>query len=393
MTSKAIEKKIFIRIKNVIRKSTALIHKPLFLGNEKKYLSECINSSYVSSSQGGKFIDKFEKKLKKITNSPNIISVINATSGLQIALKLSGVKKNDEVLVPALTFVGTCNAIKYLDAVPHFVDSDIFKYGIDFKKLDIYLSNITKIKSNTCYNRKTGKKISAIIVVHLFGHPANLSEAIKISKKYKLKLIEDAAESIGSFYKKKHTGTFGIFGVLSFNGNKSITTGGGGALITRSAKLAKDARHLVNVSKLKHKFKLKHDKIGYNFSMPNLNAALGLAQVENLKKIISLKRKLYLKYQNSFKDMQDVTILKEPKNNYSNYWLQTLILKKYSSKILNKILKYINSKGIQVRPSWDLISDMNVYKNCPRMNLDGSKIIRDSIINLPSSPEIALENA
>lgn len=392
MKNKTIEKEIFRRIQNVTRKSTTLIHKPLFIGNEKKYLTECINSSYVSSSQGGKFIDKFEKKLKKITNSQNIISVINATAGLQIALKLSGVKKNHEVLVPALTFVGTCNAIKYLDAVPHFVDSDIFKYGIDFKKLDIYLSKITKIKSNICYNRKTGRKILAIIVVHLFGHPANLSEAMKISKKYKLKLIEDAAESIGSFYRKKHTGTFGLFGVLSFNGNKSITTGGGGALITRSAKLAKKAKHLVNVSKLKHKFKLKHDKVGYNFSMPNLNAALGLAQLENLKKIIFLKRKLYLRYQSNFKDMLDVTILKEPKNNYSNYWLQTLILKNYSLKILNKILNYINNKGIQVRPSWDLISDMSVYKNCPRMDLKGSKIIRESIINLPSSPEIVLEN-
>ena len=365
------------------------LHEPRFVGNEKKYLNECIDSSFVSPS-GGKFIEKFEKKIKNLTKSKYAISVVNGTAGLHLAIKAIGVKENEEILVPSLTFVGTCNAIIYANAIPHFVDSSLKTYGVDHNKLEKYLLNNTKIINGYCYNKNSKRKIKAIIVVHLFGHPAKIDSLTTLAKKYKLKIIEDAAESIGSFYKGKHTGTFGHLGVISFNGNKSLTTGGGGVIITNSKNLAKKIRFLSSTSKIKHQYKYIHQGIGYNYRLPNINAALGCAQLEKLKKIISSQRKLFAKYNKVFNNLESIEILREPKNSQSNYWLQTLVLKNKNKYHINSILRYINDRGYQIRPVWDLISEMKYYKKFPKMNLDKSKNIRASLINLPSSPEILI---
>ena len=383
-------KKIFSKLRLVVGKNSKLLHKPYLInGNEKKYLNECIDSSYVSGS-GGKFIDLFENKIKKLTKSKNAISVINATSGLHLALRVLGVKENDEVLVPALTFVGTCNPIVYLKATPHFIDSSLENYGVDSDKLDKYLKKKTIIKSGYCINKNTKRRIKAIIIVHLFGHSADLDPLIKVAKKYKLKVVEDAAESIGSYYKGRHTGTIGHVGVISFNGNKSLTTGGGGVVITNNKKIADQIRFLASTSKVKHAFKYLHHGLGYNYRLANLNAAIGCAQIEKLKKIINSHRKLFKIYKKVFSGINGIEILGEPKKCFSNFWLQTLILKKNKKVSINKLLEYLNKKGYQVRPTWDLISDMKFYKNFPKMNLSQSKEIRATIINLPSSPELII---
>ena len=386
----SLAKKIFTSLKSVVGKKSKLLHKPYLLkGNEKKYLNECIDSSFVSTS-GGKFIERFEKKIKNLTKSKYVISVVNGTSGLHLAIKAIGVMENEEILVPSLTFVGTCNAIIYSNAIPHFVDSSLKTYGIDHDKLDKYLSNNAKIINGYCYNKKSKRKIKAIIVVHLFGHPAKIDSLLTIAKKYKLKIIEDAAESIGSFYKGRHTGTIGDVGVISFNGNKSLTTGGGGAVITDNYSLAKKIKFLSSTSKIKHKYKYIHQGVGYNYRLSNISAALGCAQLEKLNKIIISQRKLFIKYKKVFRNFENIEILSEPKNSRSNYWLQTLVLKKKNKTHINSILQYINDRGYQVRPAWDLISEMKYYKKFPKMNLDKSREIRSSLINLPSSPEILI---
>ncbi len=385
-----LEKVIFKKLTSVIGKKSKLLHKPYLLnGNEKKYLSKCIDSSFVSPS-GGEFIYKFEDKIKRLTNSKYAVSVVNGTSGLHLALKAIGIKKDDEVLVPSLTFVGTCNSIIYSNATPHFVDSSLNSYGVDNIKLENYLAKNAKMISGVCYNKNTKKKIRAIIVVHLFGHPAEIGSIIRIAKKYKLKVIEDAAESIGSFYKGKHTGTIGHIGVISFNGNKSLTTGAGGVVITNSYSLAKKVKFLASTAKVKHAYKYLHKGVGFNYRLANINAALGCAQLEKLNKIISSQRKLFKKYKKVFENIENVEILDEPKNSKSNFWLQTLILKKRNKKKIESILKYVSKKGFQIRPTWDLISEIKFYKKFPKMNLDKSKEIRSSLINLPSSPEINL---
>ena len=384
-------KKIHSILRTVVGKNSKLLHKPYLLnGNEKKYLNECIDSSFVSPS-GGKFIRRFETKIKKITKAKFATSVVNGTSGLHLAIQAIGVKKDQEILVPSLTFVGTCNAITYANAIPHFVDSSLENYGIDYKKLDKYLSKNTKIINGVCFNKKSKRKIKAMIVVHLFGHPAKIDSLLVVAKKYKLKLIEDAAESIGSFHKGKHTGTIGHIGVISFNGNKSLTSGGGGVVLTNNRSLAKKINFLSSTSKIKHKYKYVHQGVGYNYRLSNLNAALGCAQLEKLKKIISSQRKLFVKYKNAFKNLENIEILDEPENSKSNYWLQTLILKKKNKGHIDYILNYINEKGYQARPTWDLISEMKYYNKFPKMNLDKSKDIRESLINLPSSPEILIK--
>jgi perosamine synthetase len=386
----SLAKKIFTSLKSVVGKKSKLLHKPYLLkGNEKKYLNECIDSSFVSTS-GGKFIERFEKKIKNLTKSKYVISVVNGTSGLHLAIKAIGVMENEEILVPSLTFVGTCNAIIYSNAIPHFVDSSLKTYGIDHDKLDKYLLNNTKIINGYCYNKKSKRKIKAIIVVHLFGHPAKIDSLLTIAKKYKLKIIEDAAESIGSFYKGRHTGTIGDVGVISFNGNKSLTTGGGGAVITDNYSLAKKIKFLSSTSKIKHKYKYIHQGVGYNYRLSNISAALGCAQLEKLNKIVISQRKLFIKYKKVFRNFENIEILSEPKNSRSNYWLQTLVLKKKNKTHINSILQYINDRGYQVRPAWDLISEMKYYKKFPKMNLDKSREIRSSLINLPSSPEILI---
>ena len=376
-------------IRKVIGKGPHQLHEPLFSGKEIKYLKNTINQNSVSSA--GQYVNKFEKKIKDYTKAKFAIAVVNGTQAIYISLKACGVKKDEEVLVPALTFVGTVNAISYLGAKPHFVDSQIKNFGIDCPKLENYLNKITIFRGGKYLNKLTGKVIKAIIPVHVFGHPCNIQSIIKIAKKFNLMVIEDAAEALGSFYKKKHLGTFGDTGCISFNGNKIITTGGGGMVVTNNKTLAKKIKHLTTTAKIKHKWEYIHDEIGYNFRMPNLNAALGLAQFEKIHIFLRAKRALFKKYFNVFNKMKGVSLYKESSNANSNYWLQALILNKNDVNLKNKILKESHKKLIYTRPVWRLISELKPYKKNQKMNLSGAKEIYNKTINLPSSQSLVLK--
>ena len=373
-------------IRKVVGNGVLKTHEPMVYGNEKKYLINTIKQNFFSSA--GNFVNKFEDKIKKITKAKYAIAVVNCTEAIHITLKACGVKRGDEVLVPSLTFIGTVNPITYLGATPHFVESSLDDFGVDCEKLEKYLSKIAVKKNNKLINKTTKKIIRALIPVHVFGHPCKIDNLKKIAKKNNLILIEDAAGAMGSFYKKKHLGTFGIAGCISFNGNKIATTGGGGAIITDNKSLAKKIYHLTTTSKQKHKWEYLHDGVGYNHRMSNLSAALGLAQLENLKKVLKFKRKLYSKYHQAFKSYEKGIIFKEPKNAKSNYWLQTLILDKKYSYLKNKILKETNKNYIFTRPAWKLISESIPYKKNQKMLLPVAKEIYNRVINLPSSKKI-----
>tara|TARA_B110000438_G_scaffold259700_1_gene269296 strand:- start:2546 stop:3712 length:1167 start_codon:yes stop_codon:yes gene_type:complete len=382
--------KIFIqKIQKVIGKGSHQLHEPLFAGKERKYLQHTINQNFVSTA--GQYVNEFEEKIKKFTKAKYAIAVVNGTQAIHIALQVCGVKKNDEVLIPALTFVATANAVSYLGAKPHFVDSQMENFGIDCKKLEKYLNEITKIKKKKCINKLTGNIIKAIVPVHVFGHPCDIQGVIKVAKKFNLAVVEDAAGALGSFYNKKHLGTFGSIGCFSFNGNKIITTGGGGMVITNKSNFAKKIKHLTTTAKRKHKWEYIHDEIGYNFRMPNLNAALGLAQLEKIHIFIKAKKKLFKKYFNIFEKEKDISVFKQPDNSNSNYWLQTLVLKKKNIKLKNEILKELHKNSIRARPAWKLISELKPYKKYQKMNLSGSKKIYNSIINIPSSQSLILK--
>jgi aminotransferase in exopolysaccharide biosynthesis len=376
-------------VQATIGKGRKELHDPLFIGNELKYLRETIKNSFVSNK--GKHTDLFEKKIKRYTGAKFAIALVSGTQAIYIALKVFGVKKNQEVLVPALTFIGTVNAIDYLSAEPHFVDSNIRDFGIDCDKLENYLKKIVIFKNKKSINKYSGRVISAIIPVHIFGHACDIVKIKKIAKKYNLIVIEDSAEALGSFYKNKHLGTFGDAGCISFNGNKIMTTGGGGAIITNNKKIAKKILHLVTTSKIYHKWEYIHDEIGYNFRMPSLNAALGLAQLEKINLFIKSKRDLFLRYKKQFIKIKEISIYKELKKSKSNYWLQTLVLSDKISFLKNRILKELHLKSIQARPAWKLISNLKPYKKKYKMNLSGSENIYKRIINLPSSQNLILK--
>ena len=364
------------------------LHEPTFSKYEKFFTNLCLKEGFVSSV--GRFVDEFEKKIKTLTGSKHAIAVVNGTSALQIALKLSNVKSNDEVLVPSITFIGTVNSIIYNNAIPNFVDSELNSFGIDPFKLEKYLQNNCVIKRNLCFNKKTKRFIKAIIIVHVFGHSAEISQLKRISKRFRLKIIEDAAEALGSFNKKKHLGTFGDFGIISFNGNKTITTGGGGVILTNSQYLAKRAKHLTTTAKLIHKWEYVFDETGYNFRLPNINAALGLAQLKKLKEMINNKRKLFKNYKKHFKGDEEIKILEEPKNCKSNYWLQTIVLGNKLKKYKNSIIKKGNLSNIGMRPCWKPLHTLKHLKKYPKMNLNNAEEIYERIINIPSSSHLKL---
>lgn len=289
-------------IEKVIGKGSHQLHEPLFIGNEINYLKKTIKKNFVSTT--GEYVKKFERYLENITKAKFAIAVVNGTEALHITLKVCGVKNGDEILVPALTFVGTVNAIVHSGGEPHFIDSNIETLGIDFLKLNNYLNKIAIFSNGLTINKFTKKIIRGIVPVHIFGHPCKIDEINKVAKKFNLIVIEDAAEALGSFYKNKHLGTFGVAGCLSFNGNKIITTGGGGAVITNNRNIAKLIKHLTTTAKVNHQWEFIHDKVGYNLRMPNLNAALGLAQIENLSKFTKAKRILYKKYKKIFDNVE-----------------------------------------------------------------------------------------
>jgi aminotransferase in exopolysaccharide biosynthesis len=299
---------------------------------------------------------------------------------------LAGVQANDEVLVPALTFVATVNAITYCNAIPHFVDSEEGTLGIDTSKLRDYLQKNTSQQSGKCVNNLSGNIVRALVPMHTFGHPSDIDGLLSIANDFNIILVEDAAESLGSFYHGHHTGTFGLFGTLSFNGNKTITTGGGGAILTNNEALARHAKHLTTTAKIPHAWEFRHDEIGYNYRMPNINAALGCAQLEKLSDKLASKRELFKRYQSAFAQVEGVSLFSEPENSQSNYWLQTLVLDGRESENRDLILESTNNTGIMTRPAWELMNDLEPFKGFPSMDLSTAKSLLERIINIPSSP-------
>jgi len=356
------------------------LHEPKFIGNEKKYLNKCIDSTFVSSA--GEFIDGFESRMQKYTGAKYAVSTNNGTSALHIALLLAGVKRGDEVITQPLTFVATCNAISYCDARPIFVDVDRDTMGLSPSVLRDFLKKNAIVKNQQCVNKKTGKTIRACIAMHTFGHPCKIDEIKEICDKYHIFLIEDAAESVGSVYKGKHTGTFGQAGVMSFNGNKIITAGGGGCIVTNDKSLAKKAKHLTTTAKVPHKWDFNHDMVGYNYRMPNLNAALLVAQLENLDNFISSKRKLADVY-GAFFSSVDCDFVKEPINSKSNYWLNSILFKNKQQR--DEFLNETNSNGVMTRPIWTLMNKLPMFEHAQCGDLKNSEWLEDRIVNIPSS--------
>jgi aminotransferase in exopolysaccharide biosynthesis len=379
---------VITAIQSVVGFDPVSLHEPSFNGNELQYLKECIDSTYVSSV--GKYVDKFERDLTTYTGAKFAISVVNGTAALHIALKLADVQPGDEVLLPALTFVATANAIAYCGAIPHFTDSEDSTLGIDALKLREYLTKTTSRESGKCINKNTGRVIRALIPMHTFGHPSDIDGLLSIANDFNIVLIEDAAESLGSFYGGQHTGTFGLLGTLSFNGNKIITTGGGGAILTNDEGLARRAKHLTTTAKVPHAWEFRHDEVGYNYRMPNINAALGCGQLEELSSKLKAKRELFLRYQNAFKDLKGAKLFSEPKNCQSNYWLQTLLLDKIESGYRDNVLLATNNSGIMTRPVWVLLNELEPFRSSPSMELTNVKLLSQRIINIPSSPSLVL---
>ena len=373
-------------IRSVVGAGPKALHEPTFSGKEWEYLKECLDSTFVSSV--GKFVDQFEYDLARYTGAKYVVATVNGTAALHIALKLAGVIQDDEVLIPALTFVATANAVTYCNAIPHFIDSQENTLGIDVAKLRSYLLDHTKIVDDQCVNTLTGGIIRAVVPMHTFGHPVDMDGLIDLASEFKLVVVEDAAESLGSTYKGKHTGTFGRLGVLSFNGNKTITTGGGGAILTNDPELARRAKHLTTTAKLPHAWEYRHDEVGYNYRMPNINAALGCAQLEQLPQLLELKKDLFLRYQGAFNKVDGVRLMSEPNGCSSNYWLQTIVLSADNSKYRDVVLEATNKAGLMTRPTWVLMNELTQFSAMPSMDLSGASSLSKRVINIPSSASL-----
>ena len=360
---------------------TVPLHAPLFIGNEKKYLDECIDTTFVSSV--GKFVDRFEEEIAVYTGAKKAVVCVSGTNALHMAMMLVGVQRDDEVLTQALTFIATCNAISYIGAHPVFIDVDMETLGLSPKAVQTWLEKNAELKNNICYNKKTGRRVKACVPMHTFGHPVKIDELVQICNEWHIELVEDAAESIGSLYKGQHTGTFGKVGAISFNGNKTITTGGGGMLLFQDEELGKLAKHLTTQAKVPHRWAFVHDHIGYNYRMPNINAALGCAQLENLDRYIENKRETAQIYTNFFKNIPDITFFTEPENCRSNYWLNVIILKDKIAQ--QEFLEYTNDHGVMTRPVWELMNRLDMFKHCESDGLKNTEWLADRIVNIPSS--------
>jgi aminotransferase in exopolysaccharide biosynthesis len=349
------------------------------MGKEKEYLIDCIDSTFVSYV--GKYVTKFEEMTAKFTGAKYAVAVVNGTAALQIALQVAGVKHGDEVITQPLTFVATANAISHCGAYPTFVDVDNDTLGMGPKSLESFLAENCLVKDDGVYNKLTNRKITAIVPMHTFGHPCKIDKIIEIADRYNIPVVEDAAESLGSFYKGKHTGTFGKLGIISFNGNKIVTSGGGGVILTSDEELAKKAKHLTTTAKVPHKWEYYHDEIGYNYRMPNLNASLLLAQLENLEKFVKIKRDLAMKYKEFF-DWLGVEFFTEPEYATSNYWLNAIFLR--DRKERDEFLEFSHENGVLCRPAWVLMNKLPMYKNCFSCKIENAYKIEERLVNIPS---------
>ncbi|MDI6034468.1 LegC family aminotransferase [Flavobacterium sp. LB2P84] len=356
------------------------LHVPHFGGNEKKYLLETIDSTFVSSV--GAYVDQFELMMQGITQTQKAVAVVNGTSGIQVALRLVGVKAGDEVLTQALTFVATANAIAYQNATPVFLDVDLNTMGLSPRAVATFLEEYGDLRENGCYNKKTGKKISACMPMHTFGFPVHLDELLTICNAWKIPIVEDAAESLGSEYKNKPTGSLGKVGVFSFNGNKIATCGGGGAIVTNDITIGEKGKYLTTTAKVPHPYEYVHDEMGYNFRMPNLNAALACAQLEQLDGFLENKRKLAKEYQ-SFFATKGIQFRTETPETKANYWLMCVELENKVERDL--FLETTNANGVMTRPIWQLMYRLPMYANCQRDKNVNAEFLEERIVNIPSS--------
>ncbi len=354
---------------------------PKFVGNEKKYLNECIDTTFVSSV--GKFVDKFEEMVADYTGAKKAVVCVNGTNALHMSLLLMGVERDDEVLTQALTFIATCNAISYIGAHPVFIDVDKNTMGLSPDAMKNWLVKNVEIRNGQCFNKKTGRRVKACVPMHTFGHPVRIDEIADVCAEYHIELVEDAAESIGSKYKGIHTGLFGKVGALSFNGNKTITTGGGGMLLFNDEELGKLAKHITTQAKVPHRWEFVHDHIGYNYRMPNINAALGCAQMEHLEEFVLNKRETAQKYKDFFASAENIEFFPEPENCRSNYWLNAVILKDRNAQ--QTFLQETNDNGVMTRPIWELMTRLPMFGNCEHDGLKNTEWFADRVVNIPSS--------
>lgn len=357
---------------------------PVFVGNEKKYLNECIDTTFVSSV--GKFVDRFEEDTAKYTGCKRAVVCVSGTNALHMSLMLAGVERDDEVLTQALTFIATCNALSYIGAHPVFIDVDSDTMGLSPIAVREWLAKNSEQKNGECYNKRTGRRVKACVPMHTFGHPVHLDELVEVLQEYHIELVEDAAESIGSLYKGKHTGTFGKVGALSFNGNKTITTGGGGMMLFNDEELGAFAKHITTQAKIPHRWEFRHDHIGYNYRMPNINAALGCAQLEHIEEYVASKRETAKAYEEFFKDIPEIEFFVDTPDTRSNYWLNVVILKDKEAQL--SFLEYTNDNGVMTRPIWELMNRLPMFEKCENDGLKNTIWFADRVVNIPSSVRI-----
>jgi perosamine synthetase len=366
---------------------TIALHEPEFSGQEWAYVKDCIDTGWVSSV--GAYVDRFERDLCAITGAKHAVATANGTAALHICLLLAGVEAGDEVLMPALTFIATANAVSYAHAVPHFVDSEETTLGVDAPRLQAYLAQAADRRYGATYNRQTGARIRALVVMHVFGHPCDMDALAALAERWHLVLIEDAAESLGAYYKGRHTGNVGHVAALSFNGNKVVTTGGGGAVLTNDPVLGKRAKHLTTTARVPHRWNFLHDEVGYNYRLPNLNAALGCAQLESLPSFIARKRELAARYEAAFAGVAGLRFLRESAETQGNYWLNAIVLEPAQAPQRDDLLAALNDAGYMSRPLWTLMHRLPMYAACPRMPLPTAESLEARVINIPSSPKLA----
>lgn len=359
---------------------------PKFLGKEKEYLEECVDSTFVSSV--GHFVDRFEDDMARYTGAGRAVVCVSGTNALHMGLLMSGVIRDDEVLTQALTFIATCNALSYIGAHPVFIDVDRRTLGLSPDAMKEWLVRNAEIRDGQCYNRHSGRRVKACVPMHTFGHPVRIEEIADLCREWNIELVEDAAESIGSRYKDRHTGTFGKAGAISFNGNKTITTGGGGMLLFQDAELGALCKHITTQAKIPHRWEFRHDSIGYNYRMPNINAALGCAQLENLDRYIADKRQTAAEYEEFFRSVDGIEFFHEPEDCFSNYWLNAIILKDKAAR--QEFLQETNDNGVMTRPVWELMNKLPMFEGCETDGLKNTLWLADRIVNIPSS--VRLDN-